>query len=212
MIHTSCVCDDVVTYWSDDYNRIAYESWYDVLGWCGRHRCSLIFEVLFYELSTFWATSHWTVNQKSTFHLLFIVPKSSFGENKISQFRTHDLTKELEYVSTQIQANLDTRTSSTMWSSCDFYTPLNTGYATRWTPLKIPMSCHHCDHLVISSHDHMIILWFILWFRHTASSCDSSCDFHTHHIRAFWVWHALLTRLVERPFNTARRRGRRTPF
>ena len=29
----------------------------------------------------------WVVNQKSTFHLLFIVPKSSFGEHKVGSFR-----------------------------------------------------------------------------------------------------------------------------
>jgi hypothetical protein len=29
-----------------------------------------------------------------------------YGEQKIAQFRTHDLTKELSYVSTQIQAKL----------------------------------------------------------------------------------------------------------
>ena len=36
-----------------------------------------------------WATNHWNVNQKSTFHLLFIVPKSSFGEHKYCYKRKH---------------------------------------------------------------------------------------------------------------------------
>ena len=35
-----------------------------------------------------WATNRWKLHRKSTFHLLFILPKSSFGEHK---FRTHYL-------------------------------------------------------------------------------------------------------------------------
>ena len=66
-----------------------------------------------------WATNHWKINRKSGCHLLFRLPKSSFGEHKddtkdsrnmwcerygeqkIAQFRTHYLTKGLAYVSTQ---------------------------------------------------------------------------------------------------------------
>ncbi len=41
------------------------------------------------------------IHRKYTTDLLFPLPKSSFGEHKMAQFRTHDLTKELSYVSTQ---------------------------------------------------------------------------------------------------------------
>ncbi len=51
------------------------------------------------------ATNHRKVSRKSWFHLLFLLPKSSFGEHK---FRTHYLTKELAYVSTQRSGQLNT--------------------------------------------------------------------------------------------------------
>ena len=67
-----------------------YASSADVPKWSTRPRLVLLFEV-FCQMMT---------NRNINQHL--------YGEQKIAQFRPHDLTKELAYVSTQIQAKFDT--------------------------------------------------------------------------------------------------------
>ena len=38
-----------------------------------------------------WATNHWNVRRTSGFHLLFILPKSPFGEHKVEFYRHIDM-------------------------------------------------------------------------------------------------------------------------
>jgi hypothetical protein len=76
-----------------------------------------------------WSTFQWSVARidyshpwkvlpsKSAFHLLFLVTKSSFGEHKIAQFRTHYLTKDTACVSTQSSGNLKSVHAIPCWKS-----------------------------------------------------------------------------------------------
>ncbi len=100
---------------------------------------------------------------------------SRYGEQKIAQFRTHDLTKVLSYVSTQSQAHLQ-------WKLNDLKEMCRIGLIVEYSRMKVPSLSRGCE----------IAQFFVRYMEFNTESIDASSCYHhvtlkfTHLKRRFW--------------------------
>ena len=86
-----------------------------------------------------WAMSHWKVLRTSAFHLLFLLPKSSFGEHDFCRnVQNGDCRKKGDYLPTAGLGSMDFH--NFLWGS------VRTSEIVVWgVPLRFTRKCHPSD-------------------------------------------------------------------